>query len=296
VDNRSVGRVVQSAFADVPVTQLREGDHLIPVIIRLRAEERSEAEKMRGLYAESTLQGHPVPLRSFAELKLKPEFAVIAHYGQLRTATVKSFAPFGELPSAVLARARRTLDHLDLPPGYTLTYAGEEKELVQHQREMGGVMALSMSLICLALVLQFQSVTKPLVVLLTVPLGLIGALTGLLLTGSPLGFMAMLGIVSLAGVIVSHIIVLSDYIEDARRQGTELRAALVQAGLVRLRAVLVTVLATVGGLIPLALTGGELWRPLTAVHIFGLLFATLLTLVLLPVLYFLFCERLRWIR
>jgi multidrug efflux pump subunit AcrB len=76
----------------------------------------------------------------------------------------------------------------------------------------------------------------------------------------------------------------------------ELKEALVQAGLVRLRAVLVTVLATVGGLIPLALTGGELWRPLTAVHIFGLLFATSLTLVALPVLYYIFCAKLKWIK
>ena len=95
-----------------------------------------------------------------------------------------------------------------------------------------------------------------------------------------------LAIVSLAGIVVSHIIVLSDFIEEARAEGMELKEALVQAGLVRLRAVLVTVLPTVGGLIPLALTGGELWHPLTAVHIFGLMFATLLTLVLLPVLYF----------
>ena len=100
----------------------------------------------------------------------------------------------------------------------------------------------------------------------------------------------------LAGVIVSHIIVLSDFIEEARAEGMPLEQALVQAGLVRLRAVLVTVLATVVGLIPLALTGGALWKPLTAVHIFGLLGATVLTLVLLPVLYYLFCARFKLIK
>jgi multidrug efflux pump subunit AcrB len=151
-------------------------------------------------------------------------------------------------------------------------------------------------LIALAMVVQFNSVSKAVVVLLTVPLGLIGAFVGLALTHSPLGFMALLGIVSLAGVIVSHIIVLSDFIEEARAEGVPLEQALIQAGLVRLRAVLVTVLATVGGLLPLFLTGGALWHPLTAVHIFGLLLATLLTLVLLPVLYFVFCARLKWIK
>jgi multidrug efflux pump subunit AcrB len=146
------------------------------------------------------------------------------------------------------------------------------------------------------MVLQFRSVTKSLVVMLTVPLGLIGAFVGLTVMRTTIGFMALLAMVSLAGVIVSHIIVLSDFIEEARARGMELKAALVQAGLVRLRAVLVTVLATVGGLIPLSLAGGALWRPLTSVHIFGLLFATLLTLIVLPVLYYLFCARFKWIR
>ncbi len=157
-------------------------------------------------------------------------------------------------------------------------------------------MLVSLTLIALAMVIQFNSVTKSLVVMLTVPLGLIGGLAGLALFDAPLGFMAMLAVVSLAGVIVSHIIVLSDAIEEARADGIELRAALIQSGLKRMRPVLVTALATAGGLIPLTLSGGELWRPLTAVHIFGLLVATVLTLFILPVLYYLFAARLRWFR
>ncbi|NJS40095.1 MAG: efflux RND transporter permease subunit, partial [Rhodobacteraceae bacterium] len=96
------------------------------------------------------------------------------------------------------------------------------------------VMLVSLALICLTMVLQFSSVVKSVVVMLTVPLGLIGALLGLWITGSPLGFMALLGIVSLAGVMVSHIIVLSDYIEEARAHGLPLEQALVKAGLARL--------------------------------------------------------------
>ena len=121
-------------------------------------------------------------------------------------------------------------------------------------------------------------------------------LAGLAATHSSFGFMALIGLVSLAGVIVSHIIVLSDFIEEEHAAGVPLEEALMRAALVRLRAVLATVFATVCGLIPLALSGGELWRPLTAVHIFGLLFATLLTLVLLPVLYCLFVKwrLIRW--
>ena len=185
---------------------------------------------------------------------------------------------------------------MGLPPGYHLEYGGEAREMTQSRGEMGRVMLVPLALIMLAMVLQFHSPAKSLVVMLTVPLGLIGAFAGLALFHAPLGFMAMLAIVSLAGVIVSHIIVLSDFTGEARASGMELKAALLHAGLVRMRPVLVTVLATASGLVPLALSGGELWRPLAAVHIFGLLAATALTLFVLPVFYYLCAAKLRWIR
>lgn len=295
VVNTLIGRVMQSAFGGLQVTELREGDHLVPVVIRLAVDERNEAEKIRSLYVESVTT-RPVPLSSFADVRIQPEFATIPRFNLLRSATVRAFAPVGELPSAVLGRARAAITAIPLPPGYRLEFAGETKELRQSQSEMGMVMGISLALIALALVLQFNSVLKASVVLLVVPVGLIGAFFGMTVMRTSLGFMALLGIVSLAGVIVSHIIVISDLIEEARAEGLELREALIHAGLVRLRAVLVTSLATVGGLVPLAATGGELWRPLTAVHIFGLLFATALSLVLLPVLYHVFAARWRWIR
>ncbi|MEI7732248.1 MAG: efflux RND transporter permease subunit [Verrucomicrobiota bacterium] len=297
ISNQQIGRLAQTAFFGLKVTELREGDHLVPVIIRLRVEERNEADKIRALYVEPMNQrGQSIPLESFAKVELRPEFATISHFAQLRTVTVKAYAPVGELASVVLARAQGEIKGMDLPLGYKLELAGEAKELKKSQGDMQRVMAISIALIALAMVLQFNSVMKSIVVMLTVPLGLIGAFFGLTITGSPLGFMALLGLVSLAGVIVSHIIVLSDFIEEAREEGMELKQALMQAGMVRLRAVLVTVLATVGGLIPLFLTGGALWHSLCAVHIFGLLFATVLTLVLLPVLYYVFSAKLKLIK
>jgi len=295
IGNQQIGLVAQAAFAGLKVTELREGDRLIPVVIRLRVEDRNEAEKIRSLYVQGA--GHKaVPFDSFASVRIQPEFATVPHYNQLRAVTVRAYAPFGELPSEVLARAREGLAQIKLPPGYQIELAGENKELSENQGEMGKVMLVSLALIAAAMIIQFNSVVKSLVVMLAVPLGLTGALVGLGITGSPVGFTGLLGIVSLAGVIVSHIIVLSDFIEEARGEGIPLEQALVQAGLVRLRAVLVTVLATVGGLVPLFLTGGALWHPLTSVHIFGLLLATGLTLVLLPVLYFVFCAKLKLIR
>ncbi|MCC6232042.1 MAG: efflux RND transporter permease subunit, partial [Verrucomicrobiales bacterium] len=288
VVNTLIGRVMQSAFGGLKVTELREGDHLVPVIIRLAVDERNEASKIRSLYIES-LSTRTVPLSSFADVGIEPEFATIPRHSLMRSVTVRAFSRVGELPSEVLARAEGALGDLvrTLPPGYRLSLDGEAKELRQSQTEMGTVMGISIALIALALVLQFNSVIKAGVVLAVVPVGLIGAFLGMTLMRTSMGFMALLGIVSLAGVIVSHIIVISDLIEEARAEGMPLREALIHAGLVRLRAVLVTTLATVGGLVPLALTGGELWRPLTAVHIFGLLGGIVLSLLLLPVLYYL---------
>jgi multidrug efflux pump subunit AcrB len=290
VVNASIGAVVRSAFAGLKLTELREGARLVPVMLRLRPEESGAVEKIREIKVES-LAGPLVPLREFATVERHAAFATIPHFGQRRAVTVKAYSTLGELPSEALARAKPTIDRIVLPAGYTLEYAGEAKELTQSRDEMSRVMAISLALIALTMVIQFNSLAKSTAVMLTVPLGLIGALIGLTLFHAPLGFMAMLAVVSLAGVIVSHIIVLSDAIEEGRASGLALRSALIRAGLVRMRPVLVTVLATAGGLVPLALAGGELWRPLTAVHICGLLVATVLTLFVLPVFYYLFTRR-----
>lgn len=295
ITSMHVARVLAGALMGVRVTDLREDGHAVPMVLRLDPAESDRVERLLELPVRS-MAGESLPLGTLAELRQSDEYPVIPHSRGERSVTVKAHARFDDLPSRVLARARAGLDALSARTGQVLEYAGEARELENSRREMQRVMTISLALIACIMVVQFRSVAKSVVVMLTVPLGLAGALVGLAITGASVGFMALLGIVSLAGVIVSHIIVLSDYLEETRAGGMELRRALVQAGLVRLRAVVATVCATVCGLIPLALKGGELWRPLTAVHIFGLSFATVLTLVVLPVWYYLFVARLRWMR
>jgi multidrug efflux pump subunit AcrB len=145
-------------------------------------------------------------------------------------------------------------------------------------------------------VVQFNSLAKPVLVFAAVPFGMAGGLMGLLIFDVPLGFVAFLGLSSLVGVIISHLIVLFEYVEEAHGRGEPVRRAVVDAGLVRFRPVMVTVLATVGGLVPLALKGGPLWEPLCYVQIVGLLVATGVTLVLVPVLYVIFVEDLKLVR
>lgn len=294
VDNASVGLVAASSFKGVQVTELREGDHLVPVVLRMREVERAEADRIRSLYV-GTAAGERLPLAAIAALALDPQWPTIPRHDRRRSVTVCGYPPSGSLAIPTLERALPAIRAIALPAGYAIAIDGEAKELDASQRSMGTILAISLALIFLLLAMQFRSLAKAGAVMATVPLALIGAFAGLALFRSSLGFMALLGIVSLAGVVVSHIIVLSDCIEDARERGLELREALIRAGQARLRPVLVTVLATVLGLVPLALHGGELWRPLAAVHIVGLTAGTALTLLVLPVIYWLLAVRLRWI-
>jgi multidrug efflux pump subunit AcrB len=191
------------------------------------------------------------------------------------------------LPSEVMELIRKKIESVraDMPPGYKLEIGGEEEEELKSFNEMTVVMIVSIISIFLCLVLQFKDAVKPLLVFAGVPYGILGALVGLLVMGQPFGFPAFMGVASLVGVIVSHVIVLFDFIEDGREHGMPLRDALLHASMVRLRPVLITVAATVLGFIPLAAHGGPLWQPLCYAQIGGLTFATFVTLGLVPIIY-----------
>jgi multidrug efflux pump subunit AcrB len=222
----------------------------------------------------------------------------IARRNQFRTVTVSAFPIPGRLPSEVLLPVMDKINDFQkrLPPGYFLEFGGEYEEQVKGFKEMSIVMMISVFLIYIALVIQFRNAVKPLLVFAAIPYGMAGAIVALAIMGTPFGFMAFLGVASLVGVIVSHVIVLFDFIEEAHERGEPLREALLDAGIVRLRPVMITVGATVLGLVPLALHGGPLWEPLCYAQIGGLSVATFVTLILVPVLYSIFVLDLKLIR
>ncbi len=180
-----------------------------------------------------------------------------------------------------------------LPPGYRLEQGGEQEETVKALTQVVRAVFIAIVLILLVLIVQYNQFMKPLIILLSIPLAMIGVLVGLLVTGWAMGFMANLGILALAGIVINNAIVLIDFIETRVAGGIELRKAVAQAGRIRMRPILLTSVTTIGGLLPLSLFGGPLWAPMTNGMIFGLLFSTLLTLILVPVLYVTFAERLR---
>jgi multidrug efflux pump subunit AcrB len=287
LSNTDVAASAAMGLNGVEVTTLHEGDRTIPVIARLRMEERARLADLQNLYVYSIQGSERLPLRQIASLStgMRPE--KIQRRNQFRTVTVGTFPKPGVLASEVLMASRPAIDSLSarLPLGVSLTIAGEYEKQTEGFLELALVLATSVALIFLALAIQFQNAVKPLLVFGAIPYGMVGAIGALWVMGAPFGFMAFLGIVSLVGVIVSHVIVLFDFIEEARERGESLEDALIDAGIVRLRPVLITVGATVFALIPLALHGGPLWEPLCYAQIGGLTLASVVTLVLVPVFY-----------
>ena len=272
------------------VTTLREGDKQIPVVTRLRADERAQLNDVQSLYVFSGSGTQKVPLRQISHIDYSLQDEVIRRRNQFRTITISAMPQQGVLASEVMKRANPDLDKLSkrLPTGYRLEIGGEQEKQQSGFLQLGIVLLISSVAIFLALVFQFKSAVKPFIVFAAVPFGAGGALVALWIMGEPFGFMAFLGVVSLIGVIVSHIIVLFDFIEEMHAKGEPFEAAVLDAGIMRLRPVLITVGATVIALFPLAIHGGPLWAPMCFAQIGGLTAATFITLLLVPVIYSIF--------
>jgi multidrug efflux pump subunit AcrB len=286
VTNLDVANASAAALNGASVTVLREGDKQIPVVARLRMEERSQLGDIQNLYVYGQ-GGQKVPLRAVSHLDYRLRREVIRRRDQFRTITVSAAPIDGVLASEVMAVTRPRFAELarSLPPGYRLEIGGEEEKQVQGFGHLAVVLAISVAAIFLALVFQFKNAVKPFIVFAAVPYGTVGALLALWIMHAPFGFMGFLGIISLVGVIVSHIIVLFDFIEEKHAEGEPFVQALLDAGIMRLRPVMITVGATVIALVPLAIHGGPLWEPLCYAQIGGLAVATFITLLLVPVIY-----------
>ncbi len=298
ITNQDVAVLLHTGLSGTAPTYLREENRRIPITFRLRSDERARVDDLTNLDAFSALTNARVPISQIAEFSTQLVSPKVWRRDHQRCITVKCDTLPGVLASGVVRELNQRLGPrlADWLPGYRYEFGGEYEEQKKGFQSVGLALVASLALIYLTLVFQFNSVTKPLVVLAGVPFGMVGGMMGLLPFGTPFGFMAFLGVASLAGVIVSHVIVLFDYIEEACERGESLHRAVVDSALVRLRPVLVTVFATVGGLIPLAIEGGPLWEPMCYVQIAGLLLATLVTLGIVPVVYVTFVENLKLIR
>jgi len=287
ITNLDVAAASSLGMYGYPVTVLRENDKQIPVVARLRMDERSQLSDIENLYVYSLMGTNKVPLRQVSKIDYGLQTRKIRRINQFRTITVSCFPKDGHLPSEVMKAIRPRLAEFEtnLPIGYHMRIAGEEAEQKSGFLELLTVLLISAGMIYLSLVFQFKHAIKPFIVFAAIPYGVVGALALLWVLHAPFGFMAFLGVVSLIGVIVSHIIVLFDFIEEQQEAGKPFREAVIDAGIQRLRPVMITVAATVIALFPLATHGGPLWEPMCYAQIGGLTAATFVTLLLVPIIY-----------
>lgn len=287
ITNYDVARSTALALNGEQVGTLREGDRQIPIYVRMQMNQRAQLSDLKNLYIQSTRTNSVVPLEQVARISMEMQPQTVRRRQFHRTLTVGCYPAQGVLPSEVFTQAWPALKKFQdaLPVGYSMEVAGEQAEQTKGFAQLVVVMIVSMAGIYLALVMQFKNAIKPLIVFCAIPYGMAGAVLCLGLMGAPFGFMAFLGVASLVGVIVSHIIVLFDYIEEMHAEGEDLEQSVMDAGIARLRPVFITVGATVIALFPLAAHGGPLWEPLCYAQIGGLTAATMITLVLVPVLY-----------
>ena len=298
ISNQDVAASTTAGLSGTRVTTLLEGDKQIPVVARLDRRERATVPDLENLYVYPSNGGQPVPLKAISSVHYELETQRIRRRAHYRTITVAAFTAPGVLASEVLNQALPKIKELQasLPPGYSIVIGGEYAKQQTGFGELSTILLISCLMIYVALVIQFNSAIKPVLVFACVPYGVVGALLALLVMGTPFGFMAFLGIASLIGVIVSHVIVLFDFIEEMHEKGEPFMEAVLDAGIERLRPVLITVGAAVLALVPLSMRGGPLWEPLCYAQIGGLSVATFIELLLVPVLYGIFVLDLKIIK
>jgi len=287
----SVGDAAQAlrvAFAGVevgdwvdPVGELRD------VAVRLHPDDRMNASNIEHLPIAVSGSNMMVPLAQIASISMSKGPAQIQHYDGKRMIAVSANAQ-GRSPGEITAAALKLARQMDLPAGYGVELGGASRNQQEVFREMSTALLMGIALMYLVLVLQFGSFTAPLPVMLSLPLSLIGVVVALLLTGSTLNLMSLIGIIMLMGLVAKNAILLLDCARREEALGTNREEALINAGRARLRPILMTTLALIAGMLPVAIglgEGGEFYRPLAVAIIGGTVTSTILTLLVVPTFY-----------
>jgi multidrug efflux pump subunit AcrB len=299
LDTYTIAYTVKSAINGVKAGVYREGKDEYDIIARLPERDRKSIESLKRITVSGP-QGEPIPLTSLAEVRLGSGIGAIMRLDQKRVITVSGDVS-GRLANDVIKDINaRLTQQIEWPRGYSYRFTGEQKEQAKAQAFLSKAFFACIALILLILLTQFNSLVTPLIILASVVFSLIGVFLGLLITGTAFGIiMTGIGVISLAGVVVNNAIVLIDYFNQLLAKGLSSNEALLRAGSVRFRPVMLTAITTILGLLPMATgisfdfrkmafdIGGESsqwWGPMAVAVIFGLGFATLLTLILVPVM------------
>ena len=291
LSTQSVAAALGVQYKGETATIYREDDDAIPVIVRSREDFRNHPERIRDIPIYGSVGG-AVPLSQVAEVSTDFLPGSILREDTLRTMTIKAEVR-GRFASDALVEIQGRLEEVvaAFPPGYHIEYGGEQEESAESSANLAGVMPISFGILALILIAQFNSLRQFAIIVLTIPPMIVGITPGLLLTGSTFGFMTLLGIIALLGIIVNNAILLIDEINSQQRAGLEVDEAIVTAAKSRLRPIVMTTVTTIIGLMPLAISGGGMWKSMANAMMFGLGFGTVLTLILCPVMMSLFFRK-----
>jgi len=287
VSKQAVAQTLGGSLKGWPVSTLWEGDKPLDIVLRLDEKDRQQLSDVNQVYV-TTAYNTKVPLRQVADVVPAWHLSNIVRRNGLRTLTVSSDTDFGRVASQILADVRPQLDALKLPAGTHLEYGGDDESGRDAAPNTNLALALSFLLIFVTLLLQFRHLGRALIVLSTFFLSLPGAMFGLWLTGNPLGMTAFLGINSLLGIVVRNGIILVDYADElVREHGYRVKDAAIASAHRRMRPIFLTSSAAAVGVIPMILSKSPLWSPLSSVIAFGIMVAMVMTLFVVPVLYYL---------
>ena len=300
VNTNLVGEFLKAAVFGREVGKYRQFNDEYDITVRLPLDRRRKLDELTGLHVPNAF-GEPVPLSNLGQFVYRGGYGNISRVNEKRVITLTGDTAPGTLPETVLGEVTKRLTDMQVPEGYAITYAGQKEEEEKAKAFLLRAYLIAVLVILMILVAQFNTLGVPIIIMATVGLSMVGVGVGLLVTGTPFVIiMTGIGLISLAGVVVNNAIVLLDYTRQLERRGLPLVEAAIQAGMTRLRPVLLTATTTILSLVPMA-TGtafdfhsfqwvartesSQWWAPMANAVIFGLGFATILTLVVVPTMY-----------
>ncbi|HCE2109475.1 efflux RND transporter permease subunit VmeI [Vibrio parahaemolyticus] len=289
ITKSDVDDFLSMSFSGMTIGLYRDGTTLMPIVARLPEDERIDIRNIEGMKIWSPAQSEFIPLQQVTMgYDMRWEDPIIVRKNRKRILTVMADPDIlgEETASTLQKRLQPQIEAIQMPPGYSLEWGGEYESSGDAQESLFTTMPMGYLFMFLITVFLFNSIKEPLIVWLTVPLALIGVTTGLLALNTPFGFMALLGFLSLSGMVLKNGIVLLDQIEIEMKSGKEAYDAVVDAAVSRVRPVCMAAITTILGMIPLL--PDIFFKPMAVTIMFGLGFATILTLIVVPVLYRLF--------
>lgn len=289
ITNYDIASTVRMAVNGLEVSELKQQDidkDPLPIVIKVPEEQKKNRDILDSIFLTSQITGKNVPIGQVAEIKTESSMNRIVRRDAERTITIGMFVRNGYSSNKAIKACEERLKDYRLPEGYTLQYGGESEDRTDAFTSMKLPAVLALFIIYLIMVFQFGDLVKPLIIMGTIPLSFIGIIWGLKLMGYPVGFMALIGAISLMGVVVNNGIVLLDYIKILMEKYDDEMEAIIEACKTRLRPIIIGMITTVISLLPMIKTGGDLWAPMATSIVFGMLVSSVLTMYVIPCAYY----------